>query len=285
MNKNYTFKSSVFSGDLIYMLSGIKHTCEAAETKADIYLWLDRPMKSYDGAVHPYGMSGINRYALDMLRPLLESQTYIASCQEWRGEPISVDLDELRTKQIAPMPYGSISRWAGYAWPDMQCDLAQAWIYDFKPAPLSLGVGYPPMLVLNQRKASPAYGKIIINRTSRYQNPMIHYWFLKDYAKDLIFTGLPEEHAEFCRQWELDIPLLKVNDFLELAVTMASCRYFIGNQSMCFALAEAMKIPRVLEVCPYAPNVIPCGKHGYDFMHQFALEWLVKDKSSPLNKL
>lgn len=305
MIKNYTFKSSIFSGDLLYLMASIKHVCQAKNTKADIYLWLDRPCKSYDGAVHPYGSVGVNRYAFDMLRPLVESQPYVSSLQEWKGETIAVDLDAIRGHiQVPVMPYGSITRWAGYAWPDMQADVSKPWIFSViehkqlnypennpdnfistcllpvDGGGLRLSTGRICTDLVKQCK-----GKIIINRTSRYQNGMIHYWFLREYAKDLMFAGLPEEHADFCKQWELDIPLLKINDFLELAIALRSCRYFIGNQSMCFALAEAMKIPRLLEVCPYAPNVIPCGDGGYDFLHQFSLEWMVKDVESPLNKL
>lgn len=273
MNNIFTFKlGGCFTGDVIYMLAGIKACCERKNFKADLYLWLDRPVKSYDGAQHPYNGSGINRYAFEMLRPLIESQSYINSVQEYAGQTVAADLDELRTKVIAPMPYGSIARWPGYAWPDMQGDVGRSWI----ETPTSVWEG----AILN-----PCHNKIIINRTSRYQNSMIHYWFLRDVQDQLIFAGLPDEHEAFCKSWELDIPLLKVQDFLELAIALRSCRYFIGNQSMCFALAEAMKIPRLLEVCNYAPNVIPCGEHAYDFLHQFAVEWFVKDKESPLNKL
>lgn len=278
MNKTFTFKGGAFySGDLLYLLAGIKTACDKQQAKADIYLWLDRPVKAYDGAQHPYHGSGINDYAYQMLKPLVESQSYVSSLQVFSGQKVAVDLDELRTKTIAPMPYGSIMRWAGYAWPDMQCDASKSWI-DYK-------IRGDMDLFMIPEVAGKTAGKIIINRTSRYQNGMIHYWFLREYAQNLIFAGLPEEHAEFCKQWEIDIPLLKVKDFLELAVALKHCRYFIGNQSMCFALAEAMKIPRLLEVCPYAPNVIPCGEHGYDFLHQFSLEWMVKDSESPLNKL
>jgi hypothetical protein len=278
MNKPITFKiGACFTGDLIFTLSGIKQVCEAKNVKAEIYLWLDRPVKAYDGAQHPNSGVGFTEHTYQMLLPLIESQAYVAALLPWRGEKIVVDLDTLRTQTIAPMPYGSITRWPGYAWPDMQCDLSQKWI-DVDNLPWN-GFDYVLRDNLNMK------GKILINRTSRYQNSMIHYWFLKEYAKDLMFTGLPEEHEAFCKQWEIDIPLLQVKDFLELAIALRSCRYFIGNQSMCFALAEAMKIPRVLEVCPYAPNVIPCGRDGYDFLHQFAVEWMVKDAESPLNKL
>jgi hypothetical protein len=276
MNNTITFKiGACFAGDLIFTLSGIKQVCEAKNVKAEIYLWLDRPVKAYDGAQHPNSGVGFTEHTYQMLLPLIESQPYVACLLPWKGEKIVVDLDTLRTQTIAPMPYGSITRWPGYAWPDMQCDLSQSWI----------SLRQQDRDEFRDNLSVKLHDKILINRTSRYQNGMIHYWFLKEYTKDLIFTGLPEEHEAFCKQWEIDIPLLKVKDFLELALALASCRYFIGNQSMCFALAEAMKIPRLLEVCPYAPNVIPCGRDGYDFLHQFAAEWMVKDVESPLNKL
>jgi hypothetical protein len=264
MNKTVTFKTSTYSGDLLYTLPGIREACRRLDAKAEIYLHLDRQWKApYDGASHPYE-TPLTEYVLGMMRPLLQAQRYIALVEPWKGEKITVDLDELRTKVITSMPYGSISRWPFHVWPDMSCDVSVPWI----------DVRY--------HSHPETFNKIIINRTSRYRNDGIHYWFLKDYQQDLIFAGLPEEHAAFCKEWELDIPLLKVNHFEELAVALKTCRFFIGNQSMCFALAEGMKIPRILEICPFAPNVIPCGPGGYDFFHQFALEHLFKDLNSTL---
>ncbi len=216
MNKNISFKiGGCYSGDLIYILAGIKHFCESHGTKADIYIWMDRPVKSYDGASHPYEGKGFNDYVFEMLKPLVESQPYIGSLQKYSGQQITVDLDELRTKTIAPMPYGSIARWAGYAWPDMQADVSKPWI-ELK------GIEFSVDKVLDHGIVQG--NKIIINRTSRWRNSMVHYWFLRDFKEHLIFAGLPEEHADFCKEWELDIPLLKVNDFLELAVALRSCR-------------------------------------------------------------
>jgi len=272
MIKNFTFKLSVFSGDAVYLLSAIRHVCLQAKTKAEIYLWLNRPWAdSVEGQKHPYG---INEYALTMMKPLMESQNYIACFQEWKGEDIKVDLDEIRTKTFSTMPQGSIMRWAGQIWPDMQPDSSKAWI-DVVDATWDHYVDIK----------TNVEGSILINRTGRWRNDMINYWFLREYQEKLLFVGLQEEHEAFCKEWELKIPLLKVNNFLELAIAIRSCRYFIGNQSLCFALAEAMKVPRLLEVCRYAPNVIPSGAHGYDFLHQFALEWFVKDKESPFNQI
>jgi ADP-heptose:LPS heptosyltransferase len=46
-----------------------------------------------------------------------------------------------------------------------------------------------------------------------------------------------------------------------MARVIRSARFFIGNQSFPFALAEALKVPRILEVCPQTPDVIPTGDH------------------------
>lgn len=259
MNKPYTFKTSLYTGDIISTLPGIREACRRGETKADIYIWIDRHGHSYDGAVHPYQGKMMTDYSYEMLKPLLEEQEYVMQVSKWHGETIAVDLDMLRQVNVG-MPYGSIHRWPFYMWPDMACDLSIPWLrvdpdtHDFRTA-----------------------GMVLINRTSRYHNGFINYFFLKEYKEKLMFCGLEEEHLAFCTEWEIDIPLLKVNNFLELAVAMDGCKFFLGNQSACYAIAEGLKIPRMLEVCPFAPNVIPCGGEAYDFMRQEALEFMFKD--------
>jgi hypothetical protein len=48
-----------------------------------------------------------------------------------------------------------------------------------------------------------------------------------------------------------------------LASVIKGSELFIGNQSMAYAIAEIIKHPRIVEVCPYANNVIPTGANGY----------------------
>lgn len=280
--KNYKFKISVYSGDIVFAMLGIKSVCERNNTKAEIYIWLDRPWApSVEGQVHPYG---INQYAFDMIKPLLESQPYIAFCRPWKGEQV-VDLDELRTKTVSTMPRGSITHWPSQVWPDMHGDAGKAWIHVISKVFTTEGLKY--LYCRNSGKVeyvepTAADGKIIINRTARWRNDMIHYYYLREIKGQLIFSGLPEEHESFCKEWDLQIPLLKVDDFFHLAVAIARCKFMIGNQSLCFALAEAMKTPRILEVCPYAPNVFPVGEHAYQAYHQANFEWLVKDLNERL---
>ena len=57
-------------------------------------------------------------------------------------------------------------------------------------------------------------------------------------------------------------------DFLELASIIKNARIFIGNLSFGYALAEAVKVPRLLESRPNFPLVYPNGENAYDFYFQ-----------------
>ncbi len=97
--------------------------------------------------------------------------------------------------------------------------------------------------------------------------------FLKEHQDRIVFAGLENERDLFCRTWDLDIPRLEVDDFYQLAAWIKGCKFFLGNQSFCFQLAEAMKVNRILELFPMMPNVIPVGNGGYDFYHQGSLDY------------
>jgi len=220
--------------------------------------------------VHPYGSSMMNQYAFDMVRPLLLAQPYIESVEVWTGQQCYVDLDAHRTRQLG-LPYGSIHRWIGYLHPDMQTDLSKPWIhinrYDNKSASL--------IYRLEEETDRVRDNYILINRTTRYNNQWLTYFSLEKYKDRLLFAGLPDEHEKFQKDWNFELPLLKVKDFYELAVAIKSCKFFIGNQSMCYAIAEGLKVPRILEVCDFAPNVIPHGENAYDMRLPGTLEYLV----------
>lgn len=248
MENKLLFKHGCFAGDLIYALAGIKNICESSGHKAIIYQWLDQQGRLYEGADHPYGNSMMNQYAFDMLKPLLESQDYVESFLPWQGEKVMVDLDTLRQVK-SHMPYGNIVTWLGMVFAEMRPEYWKPWITI--PEHLVNGMGLHEM--------------IVVNRTSRYHGQWIDYFHLKEYQDRILFVGTPEEHKAFELEWGFNITHYQVIDFHSLACVIASCKLFIGNQSMCFAIAEAMKTPRLLEVCDFAPNVQPCGEGGYYF--------------------
>lgn len=91
-----------------------------------------------------------------------------------------------------------------------------------------------------------------------------------------MFVGTKDEFENV----KIEIPNLKhlqIDHFLDLAYVIKSCKVFVGNQSMCYAIAEAVKAPRIVELCKFAPNVIPQGDGpAYDFYTQHAFEFYVE---------
>jgi len=252
-----TFMQPRNLGDLIYSLWGIKNVCEKLNCKAVIYQWLNKEAFYYEGAKHPTkGDSGnevtMNRKMFDMVRPLMLALPYVDDFLEYQGETVHFNLDRISHMQIN-IPFGEIRNWIGYCFPELQADLGD------KVIEIPFSWLYNPKYDLSEA--------IIVNRTTRYRNPHIHYGVLNKYAMQghkIYFAGTLDEFSEFSG-FVHSAEYLKVDDFLELAFYINQCKLFIGNQSFCFALAEAMKVPRVLEVCSFAPNVIPIGKEAYQY--------------------
>jgi hypothetical protein len=259
-NKILSFKHSCFSGDLIYAMAGIKAICGVQDDKAMIYQWLNREGYLYDGAVHPYGMKMMNEYAFEMMKPLIEAQPYVKGFERWNGEPTHIDLDKHRQVKNH-MPYGNIVTWPAMVYAEMTPRFWEPWLE------------VEPLTGINKTRFQ---NRIIINRTQRYHNQWIDYFFLKEYKDQMAFLGTEDEHKIFQTDWDIELPHLKPLNFLGVARTIKSCKLFIGNQSMCFAIAEALKVPRILEVCDVVPNVIPAGDGGYYTRNPDTFKFLVE---------
>lgn len=258
-------KHSVNPGDLLSAMAAIKKFHDATGRQAIVAQQIGLPANYYTGASHPTldengTMVCVNTKMWEMLKPLIESQEYVHSFEKYEGQKIDLDFDVIRNKTFVNLPNGAIQNWLPLAFPDLQFDLSKAWV---------IINGKCPQKIKKQVKS-----KVIINFTERYRNHLIDYYFLKNYAPDLIFAGTEREHWLFCNRWQLDIPRLEVNDFLEYAYALRECRFFLGNQSFGWNLCEAMKIPRILEVCQYAQNCVwGVGEHSYGYFHQMPSEY------------
>jgi len=170
---------------------------------------------------HPCGNVLLNRAFAESLIPLLKLQPYLSDCRIWAGEDLTVDLDLFR---CVPFDFrmGQISH---FPCPAFVCtpDLSRPW--------LSVG-------------EAARSGKVLLNRTTRYRNPALDYRRLKD----CWFVGLAGEN-------ELRLPEVPTPTVLDLAREIEACRLFVGNQSLGMALASALDVERVMEVCPWCPNV------------------------------
>lgn len=251
-------------GDIIGALPQCKKYYEVTKRKIRFLQRLNMPAAYYSGAVHGTVdengiMVTLNRPLFDMVKPLLESQDYIESMDIYNGQSVHLDFDTIRGKTFVNMPHGSLASWLTFAFPDLHYDISKPWVF-----------------LENERRQveEVTKGKIIINFTERYRNGLMDYFFLKNYAPDLIFAGTEAEHFKFCNQWQLTIPRLEIKDFLELAYALRGCRFLLSNQSFQWNLARGLGVATVLEVCQYAQNCLPFyGDDNYGFFHQVALEY------------
>ena len=106
------------------------------------------------------------------------------------------------------------------------------------------------------------HGRPILARSSRYRNPRWDpFWKeLKVASPDAIFVGTTAEFDDF-RHGEHYL----ARDALDLAQIIQGASTFVGNRSCPYAIAEGLKIGRVLEVSPYVKNCLFPGALAIGF--------------------
>ncbi len=265
------FKHFCNPGDLIACMAAMRSYYEKNDRKVILCQQLNVPANYYLGAVHGTTddngrMVCMNQHIYDMIKPLIMSQDYIEDMQPYDGQEILVDMDDIRQKIWVNLPQGQIQAWVMYAFPDLAFNLSRPWI-DLPEKDLPI--------------VSWIKDKIIINFTERYRNAHINYYFLRKFKHRLVFAGTEREYMLFTNTWKVDMPRLDVKDFLELAYALKYCKFLLCNQSMCWNLAEAIKSPRILEVCQQAVNCMPfIGDKSYGFYHQEGVEHYVDIETS-----
>ena len=232
------------AGDLIYSLPAMRKAAEIKCEKVHLYLRIN-VQGQYGGMNHPLGNVQMSQHMAEMLVPLLMATDFIGNC-EITEEPQDVDYNFDLFRKIHNYT-GHISQWYFHVYPELTCDLSIPVEFDFT---------HYPALPKN------AEFDIVLNRTSRYHNPTFDYSILKPYQDRITFIGLQQEFKIISAKLP-DIKHCHIYDFLQMAQVIKGCNLFIGNQSMAFAIAEQMKHPRILEICPTAHNVIPTGANGY----------------------
>jgi hypothetical protein len=230
------FHHSGLAGDAIYALPAMLDLARRVDRRPR--LLLDPRPLDWSGA--------------DRLLPLLAEQPGFDSGL-YAGEPIDIDLDRFRNLPF-DLSRGYLARMYTLLLPCCP-DLAAPWL----------------MIEPDERYR----GSIVVNRTSRYRNPGISYRFFGRYP-DLLFLGLESEYENVRTEVGSRLRWVPTADLAAAARVIAACRLFVGNQSSCFAIAEGLKVPRVLEVCPYCPNVIPHGSDGWDTLLQPHFEQVIE---------
>jgi hypothetical protein len=236
-------------GDIIYSVPAM--LALAGEKSIELYLDTSRETMYPESFKHYNKQKILTEKSIDFIKPLLLTNNNIKVCTKLSNQQIEYDLNEFRNY---PFDYrmGHICRWYFLTF-GVNYDLAKPWLF---PTP-------------NKEYKD----EIVIARSFRYRAPEISYRFLSKY-NNVSFIGLDDEYEDMKKE----IPELKriiISNALELGSAIAGCRFFIGNQSFPFSVAEAIKAKRVLEVSPECPNVIVDGSHGYDFCYQPQFEKII----------
>ena len=246
--KELSILHSGHSGDIINALPVIK---ELSKTHlCNLYININKPLNRiyYN---HPGKDVFINEKIFKMLHPLLKNQNFINKIDRHKSEKIDINFDIFRELPI-----------------NISFDNLR---YSFQIAGIQPDIEAPYLEVGSHEKIN---NKIIVQRTFRYRNQFINYKFLNNY-KEIYFVGTLNEYKDL-KQEVKNLIYYDCKDFLEMAQIIKSSKFFIGNSSVGFPIAEALKTPRLLESCPYFPAALPHGKNAYDFYYQAHFEKFFK---------
>ncbi|MDV6168069.1 hypothetical protein R1T16_06505 [Flavobacterium sp. DG1-102-2] len=239
--KVLNFKHSGHLGDIVYSFPVIK---ELAKTHAcNLYIASDIPIHVKNYYKHPAGKVMLNSKLISKLLPLLKKQEYLSTAAVWGGQEIDIDLDLFRD---LPVDFSFLSH---------------RWYFHIVGIQPDLNIPY-----LEVDEHPVIKDKVVIVRSFRARNYFVDYSFLAKYD-NLLFIGIQEEYEDL-KAVVPNLEFYDVKDFYEMAQIIKSSRFFLGNQSFAYAVADGLKVPRLLEANPPFPVVYPLGENSYDFYFQ-----------------
>ena len=245
-----SFLHSGHLGDVINALPVLKELSK--NRKCNLYLQIKKPLEDHvKGYKHEGDEIYMTERMLNMVMPLLKNQNYINKVEKYTKQHVDIDLDLFRK---IPMNFN--------------LDEVR-WYFHLTGVHTDLSKNY-----LSADEHPTIKNMIVIMRSTRRKNMFINYKFLSKY-ENILFLGLKSEYDDL----KIEVPNLEFydcKDFLEAAQIIKSSKFFIGNSSFGFTIAEGLKVPRIMESYPDFPVIYPNGNHGYDFYFQVHFEELCK---------
>ncbi len=237
-------------GDIVNSLPVIKEISNNKD--CNLYIQKNKLIpKDIVSKDHPFGSVYLTENAIIKILPLLKKQNFLKKVEILSNQEIDIDLNFFRELPI-----------------NFNIDSVR-WYFHLTGCFADLSKNY-----LNVDCHPKFKNYIIIMRSLRRQNSFIDYSFLSSY-KNIVFVGLRDEYEDLKKQVK-NLEYYDSKDFLELAMIIKNSKIFIGNLSFGYALAEALKVPRLLESAPNFPLVYPNGNNAHDFYFQNHFENLVK---------
>lgn len=122
----------------------------------------------------------------------------------------------------------------------------------------------------------------VIAFTPRYRSRPDKYWAeALAGLENVLALGIPDE---FYVMAGITANFLTCVNLLEMARIIEKANVFIGNPSLAYAIAEALKVPRIVEIPECPKNAYPIGRNGYtvvgDVMETRCLIESVRKKQS-----
>jgi len=217
------FISAGLMGDFVQSLFAVKNICMQRGCKANLYI-----TEGYGGDIFTYGVET----AFNDIKELVYHQPYINSFQI-----LSKEVDD---------SFINLNSWREEAATEFveKGEYSICWTerlgrrFNFAP------VDYKWLEPL--KPDHRARNKILIHRSKHRHGGMPWQTILNAFPKDIMFvTTNTNEYLEFKKLFNGYYPLLLVKDITEMANAIASCKYFIGNQSAPFSIANALDVPRL----------------------------------------
>lgn len=217
---------------------------EKKNCKADFYILSDDFYEVKGAAFHPGQGITVNQGLFDYIFPLLNSLEYVDKvvyCPKKDVPANYVELDSFKTQKFNLLASGN-QVWYRKAF-SIPVPFEEKWMIWKAQAKL------PEVSSFN----------VLVNKSTRFYNKSINYQFL-DEIENVGFFGLEMEYEDFKKRNNLSkIQFVPTKTALDVAQLLSKTNVFIGNQSLGFAIAEGMKIPRAVEVFEPVPVVIPIG--------------------------
>jgi len=174
-----------------------------------------------------------NPKAVKVVGPLIEFQSYIKRVGKVGKESIDKSFVDFRKQGL---DWGVRLASLHAKWIEQDVDFPEPW--------------------LTACEDSQYNGKIIVNKTERYANPLFPWvQLVKLLGSKMLFVGHDHEYELFCRRFG-KVERLIIRDYLHLATAINSSDCFIGNQSSANCVAEGLKHKSIQEVCLWQPDCI-----------------------------
>lgn len=235
-----TVKHSGNIGDIIYALPTVLHLSKTKNQLIKFYL---NPID--------------NRMSLELanaLKPLLEHQDYIDSVEIYNGQHVDYDLDLFRSIHVPSGNLGELH--------------AKLFHYDFSI------LNEQSLYINDSLKLSLPIYDIVINRTSRYNNPDFPWRDVldneyKEHTKCFVGTRLEYEQFISSFKFSSNIDYIQTEDLLQVAYLIKQSKLFIGNCSSPYAITETMKHMSIQESCTWCLSCLYDRPNAYYFTNNF----------------